>query len=132
MKRVRLQFAEGSVENGTLTYRYYHVGQKDPLARPPLCNRDIPMGANRTCTHDWLTLYSDVVTDKDAARAKYLEEIENGALEYSGYEPAFADDIYERVAYGESHHWCWKCGWHLIPTGRPNFELPAAGNPFED
>jgi hypothetical protein len=112
--------------NGKVIYKYYRVGKPESLDDPFGCAWGNIL-ARMTCEHEWVTLHSDVISDKDSAEKRLGEQLKNSSLEDAGYEAEIAQDTYERVAYGESHNWCYKCGMYLIPTGKPSFKLPRSG-----
>ncbi|MDA8229273.1 MAG: hypothetical protein M0T74_16525 [Desulfitobacterium hafniense] len=103
-------------------YKYFSTGNPNPSDSPFECKGRYNTYKHRVnnCTHDWLNIYSTVVSRKEA-----IETYNNGLYGFKLL--GFDDAEIEYMVSGSTVFWCWKCGnfYDLIP--RFHKRLPEKG-----
>lgn len=109
----------------SLDFWYYKKGQKQQTPDPYVCTKDDLQSTNKEkkkCVHKWIVVVKNLTDKKDAQRL-HQEIRSNPISDIMGFD----DQEMLHIAYGETSHWCWKCGCFYITSPGTNRKLPKKG-----
>lgn len=114
---------------GVTSRTYWRVGSRGGEATGYACprNRTHFDQAQRSCEHEYIELYSNARTSREAARVR-SELVSNPLV--VGIMSSDMAGLTHNLSYaseGSTHFWCWRCGYYLNLNPSRYSLLPKVG-----